>query len=112
MGEDVVMALESRGEIPPKVISSWRAAGGEAFRSPDTHEIVVFDSFFSHGFGLPTHPFLRRVLHHYDISLCNLNPNSILHLTMLSKCVKYSWELIHTSFFSATSSTCNLLGAR
>ncbi|KAG8100611.1 hypothetical protein GUJ93_ZPchr0013g37873 [Zizania palustris] len=42
---------------------------------------MVFDSFH-HGFRLSVHPFLQGVLHHYDISFCNLNPNSILRLAI------------------------------
>ncbi|KAG8095260.1 hypothetical protein GUJ93_ZPchr0012g20123 [Zizania palustris] len=79
VGEEVVLMMESRKEIPLMILSSWRAADDELFPSPDTHEIVVFDSFFSRGFGLLTHPFLHSVLRHYDILLCSRNPNSILH---------------------------------
>jgi hypothetical protein len=46
---------------------------------PYPSEIVVFESFFSQGFGLLAHPFLCNVLWYYGITLCHLTPNSILH---------------------------------
>jgi hypothetical protein len=36
--------------------------------------------FFQHGFGLRTCEFLRGLLHHYEIELVHLNPNSIIQI--------------------------------
>nr|AAL67589.1 putative gypsy-type retrotransposon protein [Oryza sativa Japonica Group]AAP55141.1 retrotransposon protein, putative, unclassified [Oryza sativa Japonica Group] len=57
-----------------------RPAFGEAFPTPDTHEIVVFAHFFYGGFSLPTSRFFRGILNFYGISLHHLNPNSIVHI--------------------------------
>jgi hypothetical protein len=43
---------------------------------------VVLSSFFQHGFGLPTCEFLHDLLHHYEIKLVHLNPNSTLEIVM------------------------------
>lgn len=58
----------------------WRSVAGEVFQTPHTYELVVFESFFVQGFGVPTHPFLHDLLQYYKISLYHLNPNSILHI--------------------------------
>jgi hypothetical protein len=51
-------------------------------RTPNTNEIVVFASFFQHGFDLLVCDFLRGLLDHYQIELVHLNPNSILQITI------------------------------
>nr|ABF97189.1 retrotransposon protein, putative, unclassified [Oryza sativa Japonica Group] len=63
-----------------EMIIGWRPAFGEAFPTPDTHEIVVFAHFFYGGFSLPTSRFFRGILNFYGISLHHLNPNSIVHI--------------------------------
>jgi hypothetical protein len=60
----------------------WRPANGEDTPTPNTNEIVVLSSFFQCGFGLPTCEFLRSLLHHYEIELVYLNPNSILQIAI------------------------------
>lgn len=57
---------------------------GAALPLLDAEDLVIFESFFSHGFGLPTSIFFCRVLEFYQIDLVNLNPNSILHLSIFS----------------------------
>jgi hypothetical protein len=42
----------------------------------------VLSSFFQSGFGLPTCEFLYSLLHHYEIELDHLNPNSILEIAV------------------------------
>jgi hypothetical protein len=60
----------------------WRPTAGEDIPTPNMNEIVVFSSFFQHGFGLPACDFLHGLLDHYQIELVHLNPNSILHITV------------------------------
>jgi hypothetical protein len=55
---------------------------GEDIPTPNTNKIVVLSSFFQHGFGLPTCEFLHDLLHHYEIELVHLNPNSIIQIAM------------------------------
>jgi hypothetical protein len=58
---------------------------GERGRHPYTQyqrDYVVFSSFFSHGFGLPSCEFLCGLLYHYQIELVHLNPNPILQIVI------------------------------
>ncbi len=66
--------------LPAKEIIGRRPACGEAFPTPDTHEVVVFSHFFYGGFSLPTSRFFRGILDFYGISLHHLNLNSIVHI--------------------------------
>nr|ABF98739.1 retrotransposon protein, putative, unclassified [Oryza sativa Japonica Group] len=78
--EDNLKKMVAHGVLPAKEIIGWRPAFGEAFPTPDTHEIVVFAHFFYGGFSLPTSRFFRGILNFYGISLHHLNPNSIVHI--------------------------------
>ena len=60
----------------------WHPTAGENFPTPHSDELVVFKDYFFRGFGIPIHPFLRRLIDYYDVSLCNLSPNSILHVAI------------------------------
>src|SRR5436190_12311283 len=68
--------------LPEKNLIGWRAAFGESFPTANTDEIVVFEHFFYRGFALTTNDFFRGILHWYGIELINLNPNSILHISI------------------------------
>nr|CAE01787.1 OSJNBa0039K24.6 [Oryza sativa Japonica Group] len=78
--EENLKEMVAHGVLPAKEIIGWRPACGEAFPSPDTHEVVVFSHFFYGGFALPTSKFFRGILNFYGISLHHLNPNSIVHI--------------------------------
>jgi|UPI0001C7C8FE hypothetical protein len=78
--EENLKEMVAHGVLPAKEIIGWRPACGEAFPTPDTHEIVVFSHFFYGGFALPTSKFFRGILSFYGISLHHLNPNSIVHI--------------------------------
>jgi hypothetical protein len=68
--------------LPDHVVLQWRTAAREDIPTPNTNEIVVFSSFFQHGFGLPACDFLCGFLDHYKIELVHLNPNSILQIAV------------------------------
>ena len=68
--------------LPDRVTAGWRPAHGESFPTPRGNELVVFEDYFYHGFGVPIHPFLRGLIDDYEISLCNLSLNSILHVSI------------------------------
>jgi hypothetical protein len=68
--------------LPDHVVLQWRPATGEDILTPNTNEIVVFASFFQHGFSLPVCDFLSGLLDHYQIELVHLNPNSILQIAI------------------------------
>ena len=72
--------LVENGVLPDRVTTGWRLARGESFLTPHDDELVVFEDYFYHGFGVPIHPFLRGLIDYYEISLCNLGLNSILCL--------------------------------
>nr|AAN08654.1 putative retrotransposon protein [Oryza sativa Japonica Group]AAP53355.1 retrotransposon protein, putative, Ty3-gypsy subclass [Oryza sativa Japonica Group] len=78
--EENLKEMVAHGVLPVKEIIGWRAACGEAFPTPDTHEVVVFSHFFYGGFSLPTLKFFKGILEFYRISLHHLNPNSIVHI--------------------------------
>ena len=88
------------GVLPEKEISGWRAADGEEFPTPNTHEIVVFVSFFYRGFGVPTSDFFCGLLTFYGIELVHLNPNSILHIaTFIHFCEAFLGIRPHFALF-------------
>ena len=86
--------------LPPQNIIGWRGAVGESFPTPNTNEIVVFESSFYRGFGLPTSNFFRGLLDFYQIELIHLNPNSVLHIaTFIHLCEAYLGVAPHFDFF-------------
>ena len=67
---------------------------------PHSNELVTFGDYFIRGFGIPIHPFLRGLIDHYGISLCNLSPNSILHVVVfINLCEAYLGILPHFDLF-------------
>jgi hypothetical protein len=66
--------------LPNRAMTGWRPTCSESFPTPLGDELVVFEDYFYRGFGVPIHPFLRGLIDYYGISLCNLNPNSVLHV--------------------------------
>lgn len=76
--------LVMMGVMLDQETAGWRPSSGESYPMPNTHELVVFEDYFIHGFGVPVHPFFHKLIDYYKISLCNLNANSILHISMLN----------------------------
>jgi hypothetical protein len=70
------------GVLPDRQTEGWTPAAGSKYTVPDTADLVVFEDYFIREFGVPVHPFVRKILDYYEISLCNLGPNSILHLSI------------------------------
>ena len=68
--------------LPNRATTGWRPVVGENFPTPHSDELVVFEDYFIHEFGVPIHPFLHGLIDHYGISLCNLSPNYILHVAV------------------------------
>ena len=71
-----------KGVLQDQVTAGWCPAAGEPFSTLDTSELIVFVAYFACGFGIPVHPFMRKLLGYYSISLCHLHPNSILHISL------------------------------
>lgn len=82
MDQEALEKMVAYGVLPEQEVAGWRPAIGESYPTPDTDELVVFNSFYYRGFGVPVHPFLRKLIAYYGISLCNLHPNSILHVSV------------------------------
>jgi hypothetical protein len=77
--EGALNSLVVHDVLPDRATVWWRPAASEEFLTPHNNELVVFEDYFFCGFGVPIHPFLRGLIAYYDINLCNLSPNSILH---------------------------------
>ena len=59
MGETELNEVVEVGVLPNCITAGWRLADGEPYPMPHTDEVIVFEDYFWHGFGLPVHPFLR-----------------------------------------------------
>jgi hypothetical protein len=81
-GESEIRTLVVNHFLQDHVVLQWRPAASKDLPTPNTNKIVVFSSFFQRGFGLLACDFFRGVLHHYQIELVHLNPNSILQITI------------------------------
>ena len=82
MGAVAINRMVEAGVLSNRVTVGWRPASGEPFPMPHTHEVVVFEDYFWRGLGFPIRPFLRDLLEFWRISLCNLHPNTILHISI------------------------------
>jgi hypothetical protein len=75
-----------RGLIHPMITDvvqpEWRLPSNEDHPNPLPGYIVSFAHFHKRGFGIPMSRFFRGLLHHYRIKLQNLNPNSVLQITV------------------------------
>ena len=92
--------LVVHGVLPDRVTGGWCLTRGESFPTPRGDELVVFEDYFYHGFGVPIHPFLRGLIDYYGISLFNLSPNSILHVfVFVHFCEAYLGILPHFDLF-------------
>ena len=81
-GEAELDRLVEADILPDRITTGWRPASGEPFPMPNIDEVVVFEDYFWHGLGFHVHPFLRDLLEFWTISLCNLHPNTILHISI------------------------------
>jgi len=99
-GEAELKRMVTAGVLPDRVTVGWRPASGEPFPMPNTDEVVVFEDYFWRGLGFPIHPFLRDLLVFWSISLCNLYPNTILHISIfIHFCEAFLGILPHFNLF-------------
>ena len=88
------------GVLPDRVTAGWWLALGEPFPMPHTDKVVVFEDYFWPGLGFLVHPFLRDLLELWVVSLCNLHPNTILHIPIfIHFCEAYLGILPHFNLF-------------
>jgi len=100
MGEVELNRMVAAGVLLDCITTEWRPASGEPFPTPHTDEVVVFEDYFWRGLGFPVHPFLRDLLEIWAISLCNLHPNTILHVSVfIHFCEAYLGILPHFNLF-------------
>ena len=99
-GETELERLVTAGVLPDHVTGGWRPAIDEPFPMPNTDEVVVFEDYFWRGLGFPVHPFLRDLLVFWSISLCNLHPSTILHISIfIHFCEAFLGILQHFNLF-------------
>ena len=70
--------LEDEGLLPHPTLVGWRPPGDEQMPNPMSHECMLFTSFLERGLSVPVSPFVRQLLHWYDIKLHHLTPCDIL----------------------------------
>ena len=100
MGEAKLNRMVAVGVLPDHVTVGWWPASAEPFPMPHTDEAVVFEDYFWRGLGFPVHPFLRDLLEFWVISLCNLHPNTILHISIFIHFYEaYLGILLHFNLF-------------
>ena len=80
--EAVLNRLVVDGVLPDRVTGRWCLVHGESFPTPRGDELVVFEDYFYRGFGVPIHAFPHGLIDYYGISLCNISPNTILHVSV------------------------------
>ena len=86
----VLNNLVVHGALFERETAGWRSAASENFATPHSDELVVFEDYFFHGFGVPIHPFLHGLIDYYGVSLYNLSLNSILHAAIfINQCESY-----------------------
>jgi hypothetical protein len=81
-GHEDLKEMAIVGNLPDEAMARWRPATGEQYLDPRDGELVVFEDFYRRGFGIPAHPFFRKLLRYYGILHIHLNPNNILHLAI------------------------------
>ncbi|KAK3118949.1 hypothetical protein QOZ80_9BG0711170 [Eleusine coracana subsp. coracana] len=99
LSQDDMNQMVVDGILLEQVRIDWKVPR-ESCPIPIQKQIVVFRSFFEHGFGVPCCSFLRGLLFFYGIELVNLNPNSILHITIfVHMCEAFLGILRHFNLF-------------
>jgi hypothetical protein len=89
--ESCLLGLQKKGFILMKEVSRWRLEGEGKVLHPRHNEVVVLAFFYEHGFGRPLHPFVRGILHYYQLEIQNLHPNTILHMVcFITLCEAYT----------------------
>jgi hypothetical protein len=67
---------------------------------PEMTQTVVFECAFLRGLGLSTRSFIRDILYYFGLHLCNLNPNSLIHIAIfINLCEDYLGIVPHFNLF-------------
>jgi hypothetical protein len=88
------------GVLHAQELAGWRAPDLEPYPDPKGGEIIVFEEYFTHGFGVPVHPFLQGLCNYYEISICNLHSNYVLLVAcFIHLCEAYGDFQPHFDYF-------------
>jgi hypothetical protein len=103
-------ALVNRGLLRPRTSArELLVPGNEVEPRPPTRYMVSFLAYHVRGFAMPAHKFLREILHHFDLELHALAPNSLqLIANFIAICEGYlgidpDFELFKYLFKAAVS---------
>jgi hypothetical protein len=92
--------LVRMGVLHAQELTGWRAPDLEPYPDPKGGEIVVFEEYFTHRFGVPIHPFLQGLCNYYEISICNMHLNSVLLVAcFVHLCEAYGGFQPHFDYF-------------
>jgi len=100
MGEMELNEMLETGVLPNRVTVGWCPTDGEPYPMPHTNEVVVFKDYSWHGLGLLVHLLLWDLLEFWGVRLCNLHPNTILHIVVfIHFYAAYIGILLHFNLF-------------
>ena len=100
IGEAELNRMVEAGVLSDRATGGWWPTSGEPFPMPHTDKVIVFEDYFWRGLGFPVHPFLRDLLELWVVSMCNLHPNTILHISIfIHFCEAYLRILPHFNLF-------------
>ena len=105
MGKTELNEMVEASSLPDRVTARWRLTDGEPYPMPYTDKAVVFKDYFWHRLGFPIHPLLRDLLEFWGVSLCNLHPNTILHISIFIYFCEAYLGFFHTLISSYTCSS-------
>ena len=83
MTEKDLNEMATNGFLQSKDILDWKSGVEHDVPMPDEEDIIVFKCFFLHSFRIPSCAFFSRTSFLLRIELVILNPNSVLHITIL-----------------------------
>jgi hypothetical protein len=75
------MGFCDRGRVEPSRSGECHRLTTGNWRPPEGY-VVSFMAFHERGFGVPASPFMRALLHYYNVELHHLAPNSISQATI------------------------------
>ena len=81
--EEDLENLVADGLLPDQATLNWKVPErGDIPWGIEKTRQLVFRWMFVYGLGLPTCSFFRGLLYFYGLELCNLGPNSLLHVAV------------------------------
>jgi hypothetical protein len=79
-----LLTLVNSGFFREKEMDLWCTATGDPYpMEKNLNEIPMFAQFVEHGLALSMSNFFKGMLRYYGIEYLNLNPNGIIHISIL-----------------------------